>query len=94
MIQASICSCERGFVPIREKCPLCNKTTRTELIEVKGVILSHTTLHSTPEGFDPPIILALVQLEKGVRLLCRGNSELPINKEVKVENRGDLYFFS
>jgi len=44
-------------------------------IDSKGTILSYTTLQMPPDGFSSPLTMALVELERGVRILCLGNEE-------------------
>ena len=44
-------------------------------IDSKGTILSYTTLQMPPDGFSSPLKMALVELERGVRVLCLGNDE-------------------
>jgi len=35
-----------------------------------GTVLSYTVLQTPPEGFSPPLVMALVQLEYDARALC------------------------
>ncbi len=46
-----------------------------------GTVVSHTTLHMPPEGFEPPLTMALVELEYGAVALClaKDPSELRVN---------------
>jgi uncharacterized OB-fold protein len=41
----------------------------------KGQILSFTIAHMPPEGFDAPLVMALVELEQGAVILCLGHKE-------------------
>jgi len=41
----------------------------------EGIILSYTSLQSPPEGFDPPVLLVLVELAEGGSVLCLGNKD-------------------
>jgi uncharacterized OB-fold protein len=41
----------------------------------RGTIESYTVLHMPPEGFDSPLLLALVRLEEGATILCLGDSD-------------------
>ncbi len=36
----------------------------------RGEILSYTLLHMPPEGFEPPLMMALVRLEQDATVLC------------------------
>ena len=50
---------------------------RDVFIEPTGEVVSFTSLERPPEGFDPPVVLALVQVKEGATILCIGNqSEL------------------
>jgi uncharacterized OB-fold protein len=39
----------------------------------QGVILSYTIHHMPPEGFEAPLLLALVKLDYDAVVLCTGN---------------------
>ncbi len=39
-----------------------------------GTIVSYTVLHMPPEGFQPPVLLALVRLDDGATALCLGEA--------------------
>lgn len=39
-------------------------------IEGEGTVASFTTLQMPPEGFEPPLMMALVELEYGAVVLC------------------------
>ena len=91
VINASECKkCERRIVPPRNSCPYCdsNETISVELGS-NGIVLSYTILHMPPEGFEPPVVLGLVELERGTVTLCLGDRELidqiEIGSEVVVE---------
>ena len=75
-IEASKCSlCEKVIVPPRKTCPYCgDKTSEMAHIalESHGSVLSYTVLEMPPDGFDAPLILALVELEQGAVVLCLG----------------------
>ncbi|MFH0837307.1 MAG: OB-fold domain-containing protein [Candidatus Aenigmatarchaeota archaeon] len=36
---------------------------------IKGKILSHTTIRASPEGFEAPYIVGIVQLDNGEKLV-------------------------
>ncbi|MHA2372376.1 MAG: OB-fold domain-containing protein [Candidatus Thorarchaeota archaeon] len=40
----------------------------------KGTILSFTILRMPPQGFDPPVLLALVNIDNQAVSLCLGTS--------------------
>ncbi|MHA1926989.1 MAG: Zn-ribbon domain-containing OB-fold protein [Candidatus Thorarchaeota archaeon] len=78
MIKASKCTkCERRIVPPRSSCPYCdsNETINVDLGN-NGKVLSYTILHMPPEGFEPPVMLGLVELERDTITLCLGDKAL------------------
>ena len=50
-----------------------------------GVVLSYTIHHMPPEGFEVPLLLALVKLDENAVVLCTGNiadaDRIPFKKE-------------
>ncbi len=94
MIQGAECECGKKLVPYREICPKCGGKMDRAGFEEKGVVLTHTTLYAVPEGYEPPIKLAMIQLEGGANLICgyEGEEELSIGKKVRIESRGELDF--
>ena len=38
----------------------------------QGTVLSYTLLHIPPDGFDSPLLLALVEMDYKAVVLCRG----------------------
>lgn len=89
-IPASQCTkCNKVIIPTRNICPYC-RTTPTDLIHLKNVgsILSFTELLKPPEGFVPPLKLALVELEYGAVVLClqgeTNEDELEIGNQVEL----------
>lgn len=94
-MKASKCTCGKTFALSREICPHCGKSmTHIELGD-DALLLTYTILHTVPEGFEPPIFLALVELEHGVRLLCicREENDLEIGKEGKIVFEHERYYF-
>ncbi|MGY5858867.1 MAG: OB-fold domain-containing protein [Candidatus Thorarchaeota archaeon] len=95
-IQASKCpNCDKVIVPPRDLCPYCrHKSTETNIIELgnEGVVLSFTELHKPPEGFDPPLKMALIELEFGTVVLCLGEDDF--DSEVEIGSRVILSFDS
>lgn len=76
-ITASKCSqCGKAVVPPRSICPYCGPSAKPiELINLpnQGVVLSYTIHHMPPDGFEAPLLLALVKLEDDAVVLCTGN---------------------
>ena len=85
-ITASKCpECDKVIVPPRDLCPYCrHKSTGTNIIELgnEGKVLSFTELHKPPEGFDPPLKMALVELEYGAAVLCLGAEDCDSTVEI------------
>ncbi|MGY5880083.1 MAG: zinc ribbon domain-containing protein [Candidatus Thorarchaeota archaeon] len=85
-IKASRCpECDKVIVPPRDLCPYCRyKSTGTNIIELgnEGKVLSFTELHQPPEGFDPPLKMALVELEFGAAVLCLGAEDFDSTVEI------------
>ena len=100
VLMASKCDCGRLLLPPTEWCVHCGSTTRPVTMDNEGVILSYTTLHYPPEGFEPPLVLALVELEdeEGARtkVMCSGKileDGLSIGMKVNVEKSGERFVF-
>ena len=76
-IPASRCNrCEKVIVPPRDICPYC-RMTPIDFINLSNVgsVLSFTKLLKPPEGFLPPLKMALVELEFGAIVLCLQEGE-------------------
>ncbi|MHA1864832.1 MAG: Zn-ribbon domain-containing OB-fold protein [Candidatus Thorarchaeota archaeon] len=78
-IKASRCSeCDKVIVPPRDLCPYCrHMSATTNIVELsnEGKVLSFTELHMPPDGFTPPMMMALVELEFGAVVLCLGEDD-------------------
>ncbi|MBN2228306.1 MAG: hypothetical protein JW779_01860 [Candidatus Thorarchaeota archaeon] len=74
LLKASKCpDCERISIPSRTICPYCGKKAGVSTnIEVEGLghIITFTELHMPPEGFEPPLKMALVKLTTDTMILC------------------------
>ena len=85
-IKASSCpECDKVIVPPRNLCPYCrHKSTTTNIVELnnEGKVLSFTELHMPPEGFTPPMKMALVELELGAVVLCLGEENTDFEVEI------------
>ena len=101
-IEASKCPlCEKVIVPPRKTCPYCgDKTGEMTNVDLnsRGSVLSYTILEMPPDGFDPPLILALVELKQGIVVLCFGEEvdaeaiRIGSSVEVKRVTDGKLSF--
>jgi uncharacterized OB-fold protein len=63
-------------------------------LDGRGSVVSFTTLQMPPEGFTPPLTMALVELEHGAVILClaKDQSDSPkigddVNLTMDSENR-------
>ena len=94
MIEGGRCKCGKNIVPFRKLCPSCGNAMNKVEFENVGSILTYTTLHSPPEGFEGPIRLAMVELKEGVHLVCsvKGDRDVKIGDGVIVKRDGELYF--
>jgi DUF35 OB-fold domain, acyl-CoA-associated len=62
-----------------------------------GTILSYTTLTVAPEGFKPPLHIAMVELlPGGARIFCHGNETraLKIGRRVAIEQMDGIFYFA
>ena len=94
MIAGSSCFCGWSTVPPRELCIKCKrKMKRAEFAEV-GEVLTYTIENVVPEGFKPPLNLAMIRLAGTPKILCmvENGKWLQIGKEAEVEQRGDLFY--
>ncbi len=88
-INASKCmGCNRAIVPPRTTCPYCGKSAGNMIpvqLKNEGTILSYTVSQMPPEGFNSPLVLALVQLEQSAVVLCLGDLSDSVPLEIGME---------
>ena len=62
----------------------------------EGVIETFTILYVTPDGFLPPLALALVREQNGRLILAQGeeSKHLKIGREVYLKRTEDYYLFT
>jgi uncharacterized OB-fold protein len=58
-------------------------------VDGAGEVVTHTTVHVVPEGFEGPIVVGLVRLDAGGQVLARAEVPLAIGQRVEVEERED-----
>jgi uncharacterized OB-fold protein len=94
-MQASTCNCGKTFALDRELCPSCGKPMTSIELKNDAELLTYTTLHTVPEGFNAPIFLALVKLEQGAKLMCecKNKDDLEIGKKGKIVLENKKYYF-
>ncbi|HLN85088.1 MAG TPA: hypothetical protein VK200_01470, partial [Candidatus Limnocylindrales bacterium] len=70
--------------------------SRPARIAAEGVIETFTVLYVTPDGFLPPLALALVRDRHGALLMAQGedDTQLKIGQEVYLRRMGGVYFFT
>jgi len=89
-IPASRCpKCDKVIVPPRTICPYCRRTPTDSIqLDNVGSVLSYTELLKTPEGFIPPLKIALIELELGAIVLCvqgaKNEDEIEIGDKVEL----------
>ena len=61
-----------------------------------GSVLSYTTLTAVPEGFKPPLHIAVVELPGGARIFCHGKEtrQLKIGRRVVIEQVDGIFYFA
>jgi len=59
-------------------------------------VLSYTTLTVAPEGFKPPLHIAVVELPGGARIFCHGREtrQLRIGRRVAIEQVDGIFYFA
>jgi acetyl-CoA C-acetyltransferase len=70
--------------------------TRSEIVAGEGRIETFTTLYVTPEGFIPPLVLALVRDRSGRVFMAQGDeaAQLKIGRQVYLTRPNDVYRFT
>lgn len=61
--------CGELYYPPRTLCKQCGERTTEFKFSGKGEIVSYTTVHSPPSGFQKPYSLAIIKLEEGPTVL-------------------------
>jgi uncharacterized OB-fold protein len=94
-MQASSCTCGKIVALQREQCPSCGKPMTPIELGNDAIVLTHTIVHTVPEGFTAPIFLALAELEHGVKLLChcKNKDDLEIGRRGKIVVEHETYYF-
>jgi len=89
-LNISVCEeCGEVLAPPRLRCPGCRKEMRVTEASGLGMVVTHTTVHVVPEGFDPPIMVGLVKLDGGGQVLARADFTLETGMRVNVEEVED-----
>jgi uncharacterized OB-fold protein len=104
-ITAAVCKCGQILLPPRDRCITCSGVTQPLEINDHGKILTFTVLYSTPEGFNSPLVLGIIELDdvpssnnlKHPKLVCESKLPAPklkIGLRVKVIKIDDKYYFT
>ncbi len=89
-LNISVCeACGEVLAPPRLRCPECRKEMKVFEASGLGSVVTHTTVHVVPEGFDPPIMVGLVKLDAGGQVLARADFPLEMGMRVDVEELED-----
>jgi hypothetical protein len=76
--------------------PSAHRKHRNARIAAEGVIETFTILYVTPDGFLPPLALALVRDRHNELLMAQGEDEtqLKIGQDVYLRRLGGVYYFT
>ena len=59
---------------------------------IKGKILSHTTIRASPEGFESPYIVGIVQLDNGEKLVGEICADIESNTQSLIDQTVNIVF--
>ena len=89
-LNISVCEeCGEVLAPPRLRCPECRNEMKVFEASGLGMVVTHTTIHVVPEGFEPPIMVGLVKLDAGGKVLARADFQLETGMRVKVKEQED-----
>jgi uncharacterized OB-fold protein len=91
LINGSECRCGFKTISIRPSCPICGKMMEQKEFSNEGKVLSYTRLQVPPEGFDTPLDIVMVEIDKGPKLICWTESELAIDQRVEVYSDQNMF---
>jgi len=89
--RSSIAPASRQVEPPGAKRKPCAGPMRSE-----GVIETFTIVYTTPDGFLPPLALAMIRDRKGARIMAQGEdiSQLQIGREVCLHRVAGIFYFN
>lgn len=91
--------CNQSFFPPRPFCPKCgSRDVSVREASGKGRLYSYVISHLPAPGYEPPYVVAVVELEEGVHMVsnlleCSADPEVidvDMPLEVTFEDRGDI----
>ena len=85
-----------SFLPSTPTVPVRKQPTASAAMHGEGVIETFTTVHVTPDGFLPPLALALIRQPNGHLLLAQGEDivGLKTGRDVHFRRIDDFYVFT
>lgn len=83
-MKGSKCRCGFATLSDRRLCPRCEKRMKPDEWPDEGKVLSFIRLQATPEGFQEPQNMALVQIEDGPKVVCWTSGSLKEDDEVSL----------
>lgn len=95
-VEGAKCRCGRVVVPARRYCPDCQRPMSPHKVEAEGVVQTWTTVEVTPEAFDPPLHLAVVELQGSARgktparVIARTKAPAKVGQTVELKAQGEL----
>jgi len=102
LVAAKCSGCDKVTFPPRYACPACGGIDFKDETLGIGKMLSWTTIHASPEGFEAPYTVALIKYENGVVLpglvvgdmarLEVGSTVKPVLRRLS-ENSGGLLIY-
>jgi uncharacterized OB-fold protein len=105
-LSATQCTCGAVYLPPKKRCIRCRSETVPVELKNTGKLITYTVLNTPPEGFTPPVILGLIELDSSnetsntlnsPKLLCGGklsSSELEMGLPVVIRQENDKYYFT
>ncbi|MCU0852750.1 MAG: hypothetical protein MUC90_05810, partial [Thermoplasmata archaeon] len=93
-MKGSKCRCGFATVSSRNVCPRCGRNMKAKEWPDEGYVLSFEKLQVIPEGLGEPYNLALVEIDKGPKLVCWTSKKLEVDDPVKIVEQGGKYFCS
>ncbi|MFQ6013298.1 MAG: Zn-ribbon domain-containing OB-fold protein [Thermoplasmata archaeon] len=77
--------CGRLTFPTHRVCPNCRGSAFAEEEVQEGLVVTHTVLRVPPPDFTPPVAIAIVEFEGGVRALGQVTQPVDVGTRVVSE---------
>lgn len=84
-------ACGEAYAPPRPACLACGHAMDPTTFPPRGTLRTWTRVHRTPEGFDPGLVVGLVELDGGITVMALGprDAEPALEAEVTLEEDAD-----